>query len=455
MKRRNFLKMLGAGAATSAFLPLLESSGAAAAGSQHPTRLVVFFSANGTIPFRWRPEGDTRNFEFKSGDILEALNPWRDKLVVLDGLDMVSARNGPGDGHQTGMGHMLTGTELLSGNTKGGCDSCPAAGYSSGPSVDQYIAQRAYGPDMPTFESMTFAVQPGGPNNWTRMSYAGEDLPVEPYSDPFAAYDRIFETVGLTQAELERVRARRSSVLDFVSADLQDINAKVSSRDRQRIDQHLSSIRQLEQSMMTGEDGFACAAPGRGEAFDHRREENFPATGRAMMDLIATSLACDLTRVASLQWSRSVSQVKHTWAGVSDPHHDLSHRSFDDDTANEELVKINRWYADQFAYLIDRLDSIPEGDGTVLDHTVVIWTNELGEGNSHTRNNVPIVMAGGANGFFETGRYHTFDQREHNDLLVSLCQAMGLPGHHLRQPQLLQRAARSHPQLLMGALFPS
>ncbi|MEM1348006.1 MAG: DUF1552 domain-containing protein [Myxococcota bacterium] len=443
MNRRGFLKALGIGSAGAACLPLLHSEGLAANG-QFPTRFVVFFSANGTIPERWRPVGTETNWSFGQhnfgtpnepdieDDILRPLEPHKSKISVLDGLDMISARNGPGDGHQTGMGHMLTGTELLSGDTKGGCGSCPAAGYSTGPSVDQYIAQQIH--DGEVFESLTFGVQAGGPNNWTRMSYAGRDRPVEPRQDPFDAFDRIFESVGIDERNLERIRSRRASVLDVVRQDLRDIQSKVSAEDRQRIERHAAAVRELEMNLMIGDaQGIACEAPAQGQRFDHREHENFPATGRSMMDLIATSLACGLTRVASIQWSRSVSNITHPWANVTNRHHDLSHEGDGNMDAKQKLVRINRWYAEQFAYLIDKLDSMPEGDGTVLDHTVVIWTNELGKGNSHTRNNVPIVMAGGG-GFFQMGRHFTWDQHPHNDLLVSLCNAMGVSTNTFGNP---------------------
>lgn len=424
LNRRDFLKMLGAGTAASACLPLLESVGMAANG-QFPTRFIVFFSANGTIRERWRPEGDANNWSFKSGDILEALNPFKSDLLVVEGVDMISARNGPGDGHQTGMGHMLTGIELLPGDIKGGCDSCPAAGFSSGPSVDQFIADKLYNGE--SFKSLDFAIQAGGPNNWSRMSYAGSDRPVDPQQNPHTAYERIFATVGQDKAKLERIRNRRQSVLDFVREDMTAIEKKVSGKDRERIEQHHTAIRELEQSLLTGNDqGLACEIPEKGQPFDANNADNFPAAGKAMMDMIVTAMACGMTRVATLQWSRSVSNIAHPWAGVPERHHDLSHKGDTDAPAVESIVKINRWYAEQFAYLIGRLKAIPEGNGTMLDNTVVIWCNELGRGNSHTRNDVPYVLAGKAGGYFKTGRYLVYGNDPHNNMLVSLCQSMGV-----------------------------
>lgn len=424
LNRRDFLKMIGAGAAASACLPLLESVGMAADG-QFPTRLIVFFSANGTIPNRWRPEGDENNWAFKAGDILEPLTPYKDDLLLVEGVDMISARNGPGDGHQTGMGHMLTGIELLPGDTKGGCDTCPAAGFSSGPSVDQFIADKIHNGEP--FKSLDFAIQAGGPNNWSRMSYAGPNRPIDPQQNPHTAYERIFSTIGDDKVKLERIRKRRQSVLDFTREEMRQIERKVSGADRIRLEQHHTAIRELEQSLLTGDaQGMACEVPEKGQPFDANKSENFPAAGKAMMDMIVTSMACGMTRVATLQWSRSVSNIAHPWATVTDRHHDLSHKGDNDAPAVDGLVKINRWYAQQFGYLLNKLKSIPEGNGTMLDNTVVIWCNELGKGNSHTRNDVPYVLAGKAGGYFKTGRYLTYNNDPHNNMLVSLCQAMGV-----------------------------
>lgn len=433
MYRRDFFKLFGAGVAMGAGLPLLESV-ATAQDPTFPKRLVIFFSANGTMPSRWRPQGGPgTNFTFGDQDILWPLRNLKDDLLILEGVDMKSARSGPGDGHQTGMGHMLTGIELLPGDTKGGCNTCPAAGWSSGISIDQLIANEVH--DGEAFKSLEFAVQAGGPNNWSRMCYAGRDQPVEPQQNPHTAFERLFSTVGADQDKLKKANERRQSVLNFVKKDFDAINKKISARDKARIEKHFSSIEEIEGRLLTGDGmGISCEIPNKGETFNPDLPENFPATGQLMMDMIATSLACGLTRVASIQWSRSVSQVSHPWAGVTDRHHDLSHESDDNQAAVEKIVKINRWYAEQFAYLINKLKSIPEGDGTLLDNTVVLWCNELGKGNSHTRDNMPYVLAGSAGGFLKQKEYMILDQSRHNDLLVTLAQSMGVPLNSFGNP---------------------
>jgi len=142
------------------------------------------------------------------------------------------------------------------------------------------------------------------------------------------------------------------------------------------------------------------------------------------------ALACDLTRVASLQWSRSVSQVRFTWLGIPDGHHDLSHRSDSDGDAVNKLTQINTWYAQQMAGLIARLKATPDaGGGTLFDNTLLLWCNELAKGNTHSRQDAPYVLAGTGGGPLVTGRYLNYEGQglAHNSLLLSILNAMDIP----------------------------
>jgi hypothetical protein len=154
-----------------------------------------------------------------------------------------------------------------------------------------------------------------------------------------------------------------------------------------------------------------------------------------MSDLLVMALGCDITRVASLQWSRSVSNTRFTWLGIETGHHDLSHHGDDDEAAVEALTSINQWYATQFAALLTKLARVPEGDGTMLDNTLLLWCNELGKGNTHSRNDAPYVLAGGAGGALEAGRFLEYDEQPHNDLLVSLLNLMGIDDETFGNPE--------------------
>jgi hypothetical protein len=162
-----------------------------------------------------------------------------------------------------------------------------------------------------------------------------------------------------------------------------------------------------------------------GERLDTGRVENFPQTVELQMDVMAAAFACDLTRVGSLQWTNSVGNIPFGFIGVPDRHHDLSHEGDSNTDAVNNLVEINRWYAERFAGMMERLARIPEGDGTVLDNTVIVWVNELGKGNSHTRNDMPFVLGGSAGGALRTGRFLRYD-RPHNDLWLTMLRAFGI-----------------------------
>ena len=426
LHRRTFLRGLGATVA----LPMLQSVNAYGQSGTYPKRLLIMFSANGTVPARWIPSGGETDFVLS--EILQPLAPHRDKLLILEGVDMVSARNGIGDGHQKGMGHMLTGTELLPGPFQGG-GGAGTAGYAGGISVDQHIANQVGSGD--SFKSLELGVQCGGSNNWSRMSYDGPDNPVPPEINPYNAFDRLFADLGSDPFGLARIRAQRQSVLDFVKDDFNSIRNKVASSDLARIDAHFDAIRSIEGRLASGNDfGVACEAPDMGAAIDPNNNDNFPVVGKLMMDMVVMAFACNLTKVASIQFSRSVSGTRFPFAGVDDRHHDLSHEGDANATAVDKLVAINRWYAEQFAYLCEQMKAIPEGDGTMLDNTVIVWCNELGKGNSHTRNNVPYVMAGSGGGHFRTGRFLQYNDDPHNNLLVSLCNAMGVQTNTFGNP---------------------
>ncbi len=429
LSRRTFLKGLGA---TSVALPLLPSLNAHAQQGSFPKRLLIMFSANGTVPFRWAPTGGETNWQIGANDILTPIERHRDDVLILEGVDMVSTRNGIGDGHQKGMAHMLTGTELLPGPFQGGGDA-GTAGYAGGISVDQYIANEVHAGQK--FKSLEFGVKCGNPTNWSRMCYAGPDQPITPRMNPYDSFDAIFGDIGQDPFGLERQRLKRASVLDHVRGDITKLKTKISAEDSQRVEAHAQSIRDLEARMLTGNElGLACEAPNLGGVIDHDANDNFGAVGDLMIDQIVMAFACNITPVATLQFSRSVSQIDFGFAGISSRHHDLSHESDSNSTAVEQLVEINRWYAEKFAQVLDKLKAVPEGDGTLLDNTVVVWVNELGKGNSHTRNDVPYILGGSCGGYFDTGRYLQYDQDPHNNFLVSLCNAMGVQTNTFGNP---------------------
>jgi hypothetical protein len=367
-------------------------------------RLVVFFSPNGTIHPFWRPQGADASFTFPAGSILEPLAPIQQDVVVCNGINFVGFNN-----HAPGMRGMLTANGGASGNT-------------GGMSVDQFIASKL------GVKPLGFGVESGmwGANDQTRMSYSNPSTYVDPEDDPVQMYSTLFAGANLSPTQAAGLVARRKSVLDALTGDIAELRARVGAADQAKLDQHLTALRATEQGLSSA---GGCTAPAAPAPVDKWANPNFPAIGKAQMDLLVTALACGMTQVASIQWAFTVSPHVLTWAGVSQGHHDLSH-SDDSNTAGvADFVKAERWYASQFTYLVQQLKALPEpggGAGTMLDNTLVVWVKELGDSRLHDGNSVPFVLAGRAGGFLKTGRYLDFQGTSHQALLVTMCQAMGL-----------------------------
>ena len=406
-------------------LPWLESlagRSARAAGETFPTRFVVMFSPDGTLPRAWTPTGTETSFVLSP--ILAPLAAHQSDLVVIQGVDQ---QGGGGDGHQNGMGGMLTG-QLLNAGPFAGAGS-PPAGWPNGPSVDQRIAE-VLGTTT-KLRSLELGVQVGPADNWGRMVYRAANQPLPPEDDPGQVYANVFADLHADPAALAALRARRRSILDGVGAQYARVSARLGVADRARLDQHLTAVREIEERLTTpfAPPNAACHDPAAPPTATTANDD-FPAIGAQQIDLLVMALACDVTRVASLQWSRSVSQVRFTWLNPTVPegHHDLSHRPDNDPAAVDKLTRINAWYATQLATLMTKLKAIPEGDGTMLDHTLILWCNELAIGNVHSRVDAPYVLGGRAGGALTTGRFLTYPgDVPHNNLLVSILNAMGIP----------------------------
>ena len=243
--------------------------------------------------------------------------------MVIQGVDQ---RGGGGDGHQNGIGGMLTG-QMLNAGPFAGMGSAPA-GWPNGPSVDQRIAE-VIGTTT-KLRSLELGVQVGAADNWGRMIYRAANQPLPPEDDPAQVYANVFADLHGDPTALAALRARRKSILDTVGAQYTRIAARLGAADRMRLDEHLTAVREIEQRLTT--PFVPPTRPARTRrapaAVDRPANDAFPAIGALQLDLLVMALACDITRVASLQWSRSVSQVRFTWlpSPITEAHHDLSHR---------------------------------------------------------------------------------------------------------------------------------
>ena len=419
-QRRHFLKDLGLGLSSLPFVSGLSSLQATSSKTSFPKqRLVIMFSPNGTLPNDFWPDSFGSNLPLALKPILEPLAPYKNQMLLLKGVD--NKIRGDGDGHMRGMSCLLTATELNPGNIQGGSDT--PAGWASGISIDQHVRNffQSREETRTRFGSLEFGVAvPNRADPWTRMSYAGDNKPMAPIDDPGQMFNRLYGG--------SKDREHLSSVVDHVRNDIKRIANQISAEDRSLLDEHLHLVRQLENDI---------AAAKAQSDLDHPEpdidpdielvNDNTPEISRMQIDLMVNALANDMTRVASLQFMRSVGQARMRWLDVKDGHHSLSHKPDKDLDAYGKLKQINTWFATELAYLVKRLSETPEPGGVggnMLDYTQIVWVNELGKGNSHTLSNIPFVFIGGGAGF-KTNRALDFDGTPHNRLWLSLAQAMG------------------------------
>ena len=228
-------------------------------------------------------------------------------------------------------------------------------------------------------------------------------------------------------SDIDRLAARRRSILDLTRTELNAMHNRVGARQAAKLDQHLESIRALERRL-TGTTTAACTPPEAISELDIYANQNFPFVGEAQMDLMIAALACDITRVATLQWSHTVGPTVFSWLGLEDGHHSLSHYDPSNPEAISDFIASERWYSERFADLLDRLAALPEpgGEGSMLDHSLVVWAQELGDGRLHECKRVPFILAGAAGGHLRPGAYIDYGTVPHQKLLVSICQACGL-----------------------------
>jgi hypothetical protein len=431
--RKSLLRGAGAAALTGPFLRLLAPARRAAAAGP-PKRLVVFATPIGTVMDAFFPGPG-----FTFGEILAPLEPWKQKLIVMRGIDNKAAMKTPvPTGHRPDFPSALTGYQS---------NGSAGAGSMGGISIDQQIAG-AIGAQT-KFKSLQLGVM-------SRIDYyplvsagSGQGMPHE--NSPQKAFDRLFANLSVASGgtpmmqvkpdpSLERRRLDRLSVLDTVKQDLADVRCQLGAEEKRKLDAHLEAVREVERGLT-----FVPPAPsgaGCGKPALPMPVSGFQAIGKAQMDIIASALACDLTRVVVLLWHHGSSNLSHTWVNAPGSHHGIAHGSegvtADAATRRRWLVQIDTWYAQQLAYLLKRLDDIPEAGGRLLDHTAVLWLHEQSDGRTHQRRDMPYVLAGGCGGYFRTGRALALGGVAHSGLLLSLAHALDVPLASFGDPAFAQ-----------------
>jgi len=422
LDRRSFLR--GAGACVA--LPWLDAMRPACTRRERPpVRSVFLFAPNGKKMDDWTPAEEGAGFA--APFLLEPLEPLRNKVLVLSGLALDGARahgDGPGD-HARSAASFLT---CAHPRKTGGAD------IHVGVSVDQVMAESMRG--QTPFASLELGMEPGRSagvcdsgyscaysNN---ISWRAADTPVAKEVDPREVFARLFgdpDAAGNREAEAAR-RARQRSVLDFVREDARRLGRSLGANDRNKLDQYLTAVRELEQrlSQADSEDAEAVAAP---EGLAARRAP-FEQRVDLMYELIALALQTDRTRVVSFMLGNAGSNRSYAWLDVREGHHHLSHHGGHADKL-AAIRRINRWHVERFAGFLARLDGIEDGDGTLLDQSAIVYASAIADGNAHRHHDLPVVLAGGAGGQLRGGRHLEFAKNTPMaNLYLRMCGWMGL-----------------------------
>lgn len=411
ISRRNVLRGLGGAMLALPFLEYFEQpSIARAAGYSPPKRLLILPTPNGTNPATHWPSGSGASFTLSN--ILSPLEPYKQNLVVVRGVDNLAAKATGINGHTDAVRCMLTGRKA---SNQENSDYTAAGGLS----VDQFIANEVgkstYLKSLEYVTSHIYSHAPG----YTSFYDANQPAPFE--DEPPLLFDRAFGNFTTPPDDPTAIARRedRKSVLSAVYQNYAALNAKLGAADRQRLDAHLTRVQELEAKLMSSQIGPSCTIP---EAPDPAQKG-----GEIGIDIVLQAFACDITRVASIrtQFWDSYSQF-----GITGSYHDdYLHHVTKDPNAAAVVDQVKNFQCTKIANIIEKLRAIPDGEGTLFDSTLVVWVDEFCHGYSHQHHEVPYVMLCGTHRFFEMGRYiHYTNAVSTNRLLNSLIAAMDVPG---------------------------
>ncbi|MBU6275111.1 MAG: DUF1552 domain-containing protein [Planctomycetes bacterium] len=400
LSRRTVLRGLG----TSLALPLLDCMrpvSAAAAGAAAPVRMAFLYVPNGVHMQDWTPA--TTGGDFPLSCILEPLSDLRGKFSIHTGLAHDKAKangDGPGD-HARALATFLTGTQAR--KTAG-------ADIRAGVSVDQLAAHHLG--KRTRFPSLEIGTEGGGQSGSCDSGYScvysaniawrNETQSVPKESNPRLIFERLF--AGGRPGESAEARARREqhelSILDFVQDEAKALERRVGGADRRKLDEYFSAVREVERRIE------AAASAASETALGMARPEGIPDSYqdhiRLLGDLLVLSFQTDATRVSTFVFANEGSNRSYAFMGVPEGHHDLSHHG-NDPGKQDKIRRINYFHVEQLAYLLRRLDAVQEGDGTLLDHSMLLYGSGIGDGNRHNHNDLPILLAGGAGGAVKQG----------------------------------------------------
>jgi len=380
-----------------AMVPALEAKPAQSGKPIH--RFGVMYIPNGMIMNKWTPVLDGAAYELSP--TLSSLAPFRDQLLVLSNLACVPTPGRPGGAHAKATTRFLTDISPPTSETW----------LDAGISVDQILAQETG--KHTQLSSLELAIENGETAGacdvgfacayTNTISWKSANTPLFTQNNPRAVFERLFGDTGNTdpKARLTRIRQQRS-VLDSLTQEVAHLQGTIGSSDRQKLTEYLESIRDVERRIQLAEEQNDQNLP----VVDH--PTGIPATYdehvKLMCDLQVLAYQCDLTRVITLMLGREFSGVTYPQVGVPDAHHPITHHAGEAEKI-AKVEKINAYHVTQFAYLLDKMRSTRDGDGSLLDHATLMYGTGMGECNAHDPRNIPLVLAGGGAGTLKGGRH--------------------------------------------------
>ena len=407
ISRRSVLRGLGVSLA----LPWLESTQAiakVAGASASPRRMAFIFVPNGVHLPKWTPT--TEGYGFQLPHILEPLAPVQDDLLVLSGLTHDKGRaNGDGAGD-----HARSASVFLTGSQPRKTDG---ENIRSGISVDQLAANHIG--HYTRFSSLELGTDPGRQAGGcdsgyscaysSNISWSSESTPVGKEVNPRLVFERLF--AGGTKREVDQSVAERQamqrSILDFISEDAKQLQRSLSRNDNRKLDEYLTGVREVERRIDVGTQ-----APDLDTELDYDVPAGIPKDYREhirlMCDMMVLAFQTDSTRIATMMFANAGDNKNYRNIDVPDGHHDLSHHR-DDPVKLEKITRINRFHVEQLSYLLTKMKSIPEGDRSLLDNSMIVYGSGISDGNRHNNENLPILLAGSGGGTIETGRHVRYD----------------------------------------------
>jgi len=427
LSRRTILR--GAGAALA--LPWLDAMAPALKAAKGTTaapatRLAFVYVPNGIIPGAWTPK--TEGVDFEITRTMQALAPFREQMVVLSGLAQVNGRalgDGAGD-------HARAGATWLTGvhpkKTEG-------AGIHAGVSADQ-IAAREFGKST-QFASLEIGLESpslaGGCDSGYSCAYSntiswrGPTTPNPVEINPRAIFERLFGEGDSTDPKARMAALKdQGSLLDYITGDIDRMETNLGPRDRGKLSEYLDSIRDVERRIQKAEeqnDSVKVPVIQRPSGIP----SNFEEHARLMMDLQAIAFQADLTRVITFMMGREGSDRSYREIGISDGHHPLTHHQNDPEKI-EKVTQIDTYHVKVFSHFLEKLRSTPDGDGTLLDHSMVLYGSSLCDGNAHTHHNLPLVLVGGGVGQIKGGRHVRYPKETPmNNLLLTMLDKAKVP----------------------------